>query len=116
MANVASAERWMSIMKDLCQMRFATMSYFAEKYNVSIKTIQRDMYSISRLMPIEIKQGRNIGGIYVLYDYTMDKAYMTDEQIKLLLKIKDITLKELTEKEKAQFDYIITSYTKPVKK
>lgn len=116
MANVANAERWMSIMKDLCQMRFATMSYFAEKYNVSTKTIQRDMYSISRLMPIEIKQGRNIGGIYVLYDYTMDKAYMTDQQIKLLLKIKDITLKELTEKEKAQFDYIITSYTKPVKK
>ena len=116
MANVVNAERWMSIIKDLCQMRFATMSYFAKKYNISVKTIQRDMYSISRMIPIEIKQGRNTGGIYVLYDYTMDKAYMTCEQIELLLKIKDIVSKELTEKENSRLDYIITSYTKPVKK
>lgn len=116
MANVAIAERWIEIMKELCQKRYATMPYLAQKFNVSIKTIQRDMYSIARFMPIEIKQGRNIGGIYVLYDYTMDKAYMTAEQINLLLKIKDIVSKELTDKENEQFNYIINSYTKPAKK
>lgn len=116
MATVTNAERWIEIMKELCQKRFVTMSYLAEKHNVSRRTIQRDMYSISRLMPIEIRQGRNTGGIYVIDNYTMDKAYMTEEQINLLLKIKSIVTIELSDEEIEQFNYIINSYTRPLKK
>lgn len=113
MIHVTTAERWIAIMQDLSQMRFATMSYFAEKYNVSRRTIQRDMYSILRLMPLEIKRGRNNGGIYVMGNYSMDNTYMTKEQIELLIKIKEMVSKELTYEENVKFDYIITSYTKP---
>lgn len=113
MIHVTTAERWIAIMQDLSQMRFVTMSYLAEKHNVSRKTIQRDLYSILRLMPLEIKRGRNCGGIYVMGNYSIDNAYMTDEQIQLLIKMKNLLSKELTEEENIQLDYIITLYKKP---
>ena len=85
---MGTAERRLAIMKQLCRERHATMASLAEQYNVSIRTIQRDIFELTFLMPLDIKSGRYEGGVYVIGDYTMDRMYMTEEELDLLIKVK----------------------------
>lgn len=111
---MGTAERRIEIMKLLCRKRHETMSNLAAEFNVSIRTIKRDVNELTFLMPIYVKSGRYDGGVYVNEDYTMDRMYMTAEEIKLLIKVKKITQEKLSCKEKDLLEHIIKSYTKPL--
>ena len=113
---MGTAERRLAIMKQLCRERYATMVSLAEQYNVSIRTIQRDIFELTFLMPLDIKSGRYEGGVYVIGDYTMDRMYMTEEELNLLIKVKKMVKKDLSEQENRLFDLLIQTYTKPAKK
>ncbi len=113
---MGTAERRLAIMKQLCRVRHVTMASLAEQYNVSIRTIQRDIFELTFLMPLDIKSGRYEGGVYVIGDYTMDRMYMTEEELDLLLKVKKMVKEELSEQENRLFDLLIQTYTKPAKK
>lgn len=115
MANIETAERWFSIMDELCRARHMTMSQLADKFGVCRRTIQRDITSITLLMPIEVKCGRN-KGVYVLGNYGMDKLYLKSDETLLLTKVKNLVSEKLSLEEKNKFDYIIKTYTKPVSK
>ncbi len=113
---MGTAERRLEIMKLLCRRRFVTMHDLAEEFNVSIRTIKRDIDEITFLMPLYVKSGRHEGGVYVDEDYTMDRMYMSANEIELLIKVKRMTEDKLSRDENNLFQHIIKSYSKPVAK
>lgn len=113
---MGTVERRLKIMRLLCKRRYETMQNLAEEFNVSIRTIKRDIDELTFLMPLYVKSGRHDGGVYVDKDYTMDRMYMTEEEIELLNRVKIMTMDKLSEKENNLFDYIIKYYTNPISK
>lgn len=111
---MGTAERRLEIMKLLCKRRYEKMSNLAEEFGVSIRTIKRDIDELSFLMPLYVKSGRHEGGVYVKEDYSMDRMYMTVKEIELLIKVKKLTEDKLSTDENSLFEYIITSYSKPL--
>ncbi len=109
---MGTAERRLKIMKLLCKRRYETMSNLAEEFGVSIRTIKRDIDELTFLMPLYAKSGRYGGGVYVKEDYTLDRMYMTTQEIELLIKVKKMTEDRLSTKENKLFENIIESYTK----
>lgn len=58
----------------------ATASELAQKFEVSIRTIYRDIDSISSAgIPIYATQGKG-GGISILNDYTLDKSLFSEQE------------------------------------
>lgn len=111
---MGTAERRLEIMKYLCRKRYATMPELAEVFSVSIRTIQRDIFEISFMMPIITKTGKYNGGVYVVGDYTMDRIYMNENEIELLVKIKVMVAFQLSQADMILLEHIIRTYSKPV--
>lgn len=63
----------------------ATAPELAQKFEVSIRTIYRDIDSISSAgIPIYATQGKG-GGISILNDYTLDKSLFSEQEQELML-------------------------------
>ena len=63
----------------------ATAPELAEKFEVSVRTIYRDIDALSGAgIPIYAKAGRN-GGIYLMNDFILDKAVLTEEEKREIL-------------------------------
>ena len=69
------------------------MPILAEKYNVSVRTIKRDIDELGCIIPIITRQGRFGGGIGIMDDYSWDRCYMSKEDIELLKEIRKIAVK-----------------------
>ena len=111
---MGTAERRLEILKYLCRYREATMPQLAEKFGVSIRTIQRDIFEIEVTfhVPLDIRCGKYEGGVYVKGDYSFDRAYMHQDELELLVKIQGLVKTQLTDKENALLSQIINTYTK----
>ncbi|MDE6661848.1 MAG: YafY family transcriptional regulator [Lachnospiraceae bacterium] len=58
----------------------ATAWELAEKFEVSVRTIYRDIDTLSQSgIPVWSKTGRN-GGIYIMNDFVLDKVVLSDEE------------------------------------
>ena len=69
----------------LLQNRKATAPELAQKFEVSIRTIYRDIDSISSAgIPIYATQGKG-GGISILNDYTLDKSLFSEQEQEQML-------------------------------
>lgn len=69
----------------LLQNRKATAPELAQKFEVSIRTIYRDIDSISSAgIPIYAMQGKG-GGISILNDYTLDKSLFSEQEQEQML-------------------------------
>lgn len=99
---MGTAERRIEIMKLLCRERYTTMSVLAEKFNVSIRTIKRDIDELTFIIPLYIKTGRYGGGVYVKEGYSWSRNYMSREDIRLLKHIISVSEKG----EILKLDYI----------
>ncbi len=110
---MGTAERRIEIMKQLCRERHTTMTNLSKRYDVSVRTIQRDILELTFIMPIYVKTGRYDGGVYVVDDYTMDRMYMNTDEVELLTKVKSIVNNKLTDQENILFEKIIKNYSKP---
>ena len=113
-----ATERRREIMKILCRRQHETMYNLASEFGVSIRTIQRDIESLSLTEPIYTQPGKYNGGVYVVEGYSIDRIYMTEVEINVLKKIyitakNDISL--LSESEKTTLKDIISQYSKPNK-
>ena len=63
----------------------ATASELAEKFEVSVRTIYRDIDALSGAgIPIYAEAGRN-GGIYLMNDFVMDKSILLSLEKRKLL-------------------------------
>lgn len=113
---MGTAERRLAIMKYLCQKRYVTMLELAEEFGVSVRTVQRDVFELTFLMPLYVKPGRYGGGVYVAETYSMDRMYMSGKETALLGKVKKLVGNQLTEEELSVLDGILTRYTKKLSK
>ena len=111
---MGTAERRLEILKYLCKYRRATMHQLAEKFGVSIRTIQRDIFEIEATfhVPLDIRCGKYDGGVFVKGDYSFDRAYMHKDELELLSKVQGLVSDLLTEKENALLSQIIKTHTK----
>ena len=75
----------------------STAPELAEKFEVSIRTIYRDLDAISAAgIPIYAMQGKG-GGISLLQDYILDKSLLSDqEKEKILMALQGIIATEDT--------------------
>lgn len=111
---MGTAERRLEILKYLCKYRRATMPQLAEMFGVSVRTIQRDILEIEATfhVPLDVRCGKYDGGVFVIGDYSFDRAYMHDEELTLLSKVQELVKDQLSEKEKVLLAQIIKAYTK----
>ena len=111
---MGTAERRLEILKYLCRARKSTMTKLAELFGVSVRTIQRDIFEIEAIfhVPLDIRCGKYDGGIYVMGDYSFDRAYMHEDELALLAKIQELVKNQLSENENALLSRIIKTYTK----
>lgn len=110
---MGTAERRLEIYKYLCLARKATMPQLAKMFGVSVRTIQRDIFEIEATFhaPLDIAKGR-YGGVSVIGDYTLDRAYMCEEELLLLKKIQPLVKRQITDKESTILTQIIKKYSK----
>lgn len=109
---MGTAERRLEIMKRLCRRRYETMENLSQEFGVCLRTIQRDIYELTFIMPIYVKSGRYGGGIYVDEKYSMDRMYMSSNEIELLKKVKKMIQGKLSNDENSLLSHIINSYSK----
>ena len=118
--RVGTSKRIFEMMKYLCQVRHATMTELAVKFGVSVRTIKRDIDELGYLIPIKTKFGRYEGGVYVMEGYKWDKAYMSDEDIELLVRIKEMAAVRqnvvLDEDDLQRLERLIVTYSMPKEK
>ncbi len=79
-------ERRMAILDALCERRQDKVCNLAFEFDVSERTIQRDIENLSCSYPIYTTQG-NGGGVYMVDGYRMGKKYLTEKQEALLEKL-----------------------------
>lgn len=78
-----SKERREQIVEFLAINKHSTRSVLAQKFNVSIRTIARDIVILSSKVPIFTKAGTH-GGIYIRSDYKYKRKYLNSEEEKYL--------------------------------
>ena len=100
-------ERRTKMLFYITQSKFVTRLELAEKFNVSLATINRDIFILSGIAPIYTKQG-NGGGIYILPEYRSYKNYLTDAEENFLYSLMPLVSNE----EKRILCGIITKFTK----
>ncbi len=110
---MGTAERRLEIYKYLCFARKATMPQLAKMFGVSVRTIQRDIFEIEATFhaPLEIIAGR-YGGVSVIGDHTLDRAYMCKEELLLLHKVQALVKEQISEQECRLLSQIIKKYSK----
>ena len=110
---MGTAERRLAILKYLCEVRESTMPKLAEEFGVSVRTIQRDVFEIEATFhaPLDVRGGRH-GGIFVVGNYSFDRAYMCDEELELLRKIQSLVANQLSDSENRSLAQIIKKYSK----
>ena len=113
---MGTTERRREIMKILCRRQHETMSNLASELGVSIRTIQRDIDTLSISEPIYTQTGKYTGGVYIVEGYSIDRMYMTDAEISVLRKLyisSDKNALLLTKDEKKILESLISQYSKP---
>lgn len=106
---MSTAERRLKIIRHICIKRHVTMPDLADEFNVSVRTIARDIDDISDMIPIYCQKGRYDGGVYIDSAYCPERMYMSAEEILFLKKIKS----SLCEEDMENLNNIINKYKKP---
>ena len=113
---MGTSERRRELMKTLCKRRHETIRNLASEFGVSMRTIQRDIETLSRTEPLYTQCGKHGGGVYVVEGYSMDRMYMKDSELDLLQKLyiaADEQSSLLTDSEKGLLRSLILQYSKP---
>lgn len=116
---MGTAERRHEIMKILCRRRYETIRNLASELGVSMRTIRRDIETLSRTEPIYTQFGRYGGGVYVVENYAIDRMYMEEQELHILQKLYIAADKQrslLTDDEKRLLKSLILQYSKPTKR
>ena len=118
--TLGPTERRNAILRLLCRRRYETIHNLAVEFGVSERTIRRDIEILSYTEPIYTQTGRHGGGVYVVEGYNMDRMYMSEEEIAVLLKIKNEADHQNNELllpgEEKTLERMIHTYTKPKNK
>ena len=69
----------LAILFDLLAKRKVTATYFAQKHDISVRTVYRYIDQLSISVPVYVKRGRN-GGICISDNYKLPVGFMTKEE------------------------------------
>ena len=112
-----TSARRLAIMKVLCRRRHETIKNLAQEFDVSERTIRRDIEFLSLSEPVYTQAGRYGGGVYVMDNYSMDRMYFYNSEADILNKL--LTCAEATTDcvlstyEITVLKNLIADYTKP---
>lgn len=95
-----------AIYEALCARRQDTMDNLAKEFNVSEKTIRRDIAELTLTHPIETVRGRHGGGVKVSEWYQPIRTTLCPEQMALLKKLAP----SLSEADLATMNSIISQF------
>lgn len=104
----SALSRRLEILNTLMIRRRETIQNLAFEFQVSERTIKRDICILSHDHSIETKRG-NGGGIHVADGYYADRRYLNEEQENMLRKI----LPELSNTDQAIMNEILKKFSKP---
>lgn len=117
---MGTAERRTAILKTLCRRGHDTVQNLAAEFGVSERTIRRDIEVLSYTEPIYTQPGRYGGGVYVVAGYSIDRMYMSEEEVSILRKFCDAAENHIvciiTPHELQVAKKVILIYTKPKRK
>lgn len=101
-------ERRLEIIKTISAERFITVDTLASRFDVSERTIRRDIEILSMDYPIYTTQG-NGGGVRAVDGWRFSKQYLSGSQEELLRKLRD----GLQPEDQETLDSILASFAKP---
>ena len=82
-----TVERRERIIGILCEKRRETVKRLSYEFNVSERTVRRDIEALSKMYPIYTKSGKYGGGVYILENFRQSTGYMSDKELSLLIRI-----------------------------
>ena len=82
-----TSERRMELIRRLYVRKHDTMANLAFEFDVSVRTIQRDLDYLSGLYPIYLLRGGHGGGVYIEQNHFPRRAFFTKEEQAFLVKI-----------------------------
>ena len=103
----STSDRRISILNYLSKHKRTTSELLAIEFDVSTRTIWRDITVLTCNYPIFTTIGRN-GGIYLDDDFRIGKSYLSENQVKV---IKDIISTIDNENEKAILQSILMDFS-----
>lgn len=114
---MGAAERQQRLLRILCRRRHDTMSNLANELGVSLRTIRRDVETLSLTEPVYTMVGRYGGGVYIDENYRMDRMYLRESQYSALHKAVHYLEEEprcpLSSDEMSSLHSVLTEYGKP---
>lgn len=81
------SERQTELIRRLYVRKHDTMANLALEFDVSVRTIQRDIDYLSRLYPILLLRGGHGGGVYIEQDCLPRRVFLTKEEQAFLIRI-----------------------------
>ncbi|MBO5286932.1 MAG: DeoR family transcriptional regulator [Clostridia bacterium] len=114
-----TTERRTGILKVLCRRRHEIIENLASEFNVSERTIRRDIAILSISYPIYTQSGKYRGGVYMIDGFYLDRMYMSEAELEVMKKLYAMIENgqtELSQSEKETFKSLIALYSKPTKK
>ena len=84
----STTDRRQMILEYLLDNKRTTRMELANRFGVSLRTIERDVIVLSCSYPIETLQGGG-GGIFIAEGYRLGMKYLTEEQASLLERISE---------------------------
>ncbi len=79
-----ATERRQAILEVLCSRRSDKVENLAFEFDVSVRTMYRDISELSLSYPIFTQDGRYGGGVYISPDYYLGKQYLKPSQQELI--------------------------------
>lgn len=105
--KMSICERRLNIAKHIMRRKYVTCNELADKFDVSIRTIYRDINFLIRHIPIYTKTGGE-GGVYLVSDYKKHSLYLSDKEAKLLV----ILMERVSQEERAVLSGILIKFRK----
>ena len=81
---------------DLLEKRTVTAQAFADKFEISVRTVYRYVDELSCVLPIQVMRGRN-GGICISDSYKLPKGFMTKEEYESAIEALEVMYSQLPE-------------------
>ena len=81
---------------DLLEKRMVTAQAFADKFEISVRTVYRYVDELSCVLPIQVMRGRN-GGICISDSYKLPKGFMTKEEYESAIEALEVMYSQLPE-------------------
>lgn len=107
---MGSAERRQKIIELLYVHKRIEMTKLAARFGVTYRTIQRDIYELSRNYRVVIKSGKN-GGVSLLTEPQESKPPITEENLRVLTKLRDAANKEVCNLTQVEMNYLMDTIT-----